>query len=157
MSLYVAYAYALFLRSAHLCRFTSFLSGTTRHVLLQQDVCRRLIMGYNQWYFPSGHPFAMPCHHANYLRCAVAACAAFSFSLIGMCGTGAGMGGMVAPGAAASMGGAAAAMGMGMSTRQGAGMMGGGGVGSGRPGINQSTGPVRVTNRRQHGFHPYAR
>ncbi|KAF8267768.1 hypothetical protein EI94DRAFT_1829932 [Lactarius quietus] len=85
---------------------------------------------------------------------------------IGMGGTGAGMGGMVAPGAAGGMGGAAAAagagmgaaaMGMGMGMRQGMGMMGGGGVGRGRPGMNQGPGPARVTNRGQHGFHPYAR
>ncbi|KAI9454230.1 hnRNP A1-gamma isoform [Lactarius psammicola] len=80
---------------------------------------------------------------------------------IGMTGTGAGMGGMVAAGGA-GMGGAAAAaaaaaagMGMGMGMRQNMGMMGG--VGRGRPGINQGPGPARVTNRGQHGFHPYAR
>jgi RNA-binding protein Musashi len=85
---------------------------------------------------------------------------------IGMAGAGAGMGGM--GGGAAGMGGAAAAgvgaagMGMGgmggMGMRQNmGGMMGGGGVGRGRPGMNQGPGPARVTNRGQHGFHPYAR
>ncbi|KAH9015888.1 hnRNP A1-gamma isoform [Lactarius pseudohatsudake] len=80
---------------------------------------------------------------------------------IGMTGAGAGMGGMVPAGggmgAAAGMQGAAAAMGgMGMGMRQNMGMMGGG-VGRGRPGMNQGPGPARVTNRGQHGFHPYAR
>ncbi|KAH9061948.1 hnRNP A1-gamma isoform [Lactarius vividus] len=63
--------------------------------------------------------------------------------------TGAGVGGMRAA-AAAAMGG------MGMGMRQNMGMMGGG-VGRGRPGMNQGPGPARVTNRGQHGFHPYAR
>ncbi|KAH9003620.1 hypothetical protein EDB86DRAFT_3062676 [Lactarius hatsudake] len=81
---------------------------------------------------------------------------------IGMTGAGAGMGGMVPAGggmgAAAGMQGAAAAAmgGMGMGMRQNMGMMGGG-VGRGRPGMNQGPGPARVTNRGQHGFHPYAR
>ncbi|KAF8494448.1 hnRNP A1-gamma isoform [Russula emetica] len=73
---------------------------------------------------------------------------------IGMTGAGAGMGGMGAGG----MGAAAAAMGgggMGMGLRQNMGMMGA--AGRGRPGINQGPGPARVTNRGQHGFHPYAR
>ena len=80
---------------------------------------------------------------------------------IGMTGAGAaGMGGMVAAGGAAGMGAAAGAagaagMGMGMGMRQGMGMMGG--VGRARPGMNQGPGPARVTNRGQHGFHPYAR
>lgn len=75
---------------------------------------------------------------------------------IGMAGAGAGMGGM----GAAGMGTAAAAAaamsggGMGMGMRQNMGMMG---AGRGRPGINQGPGPARVTNRGQHGFHPYAR
>jgi RNA-binding protein Musashi len=73
---------------------------------------------------------------------------------IGMAGTAGGMGGgMVAGG----MGGAAAAMGgggMGMGMRQNMGMMG---AGRGRPGMNQGPGPARITNRGQHGYHPYAR
>ncbi len=71
---------------------------------------------------------------------------------IGMSGAGAGMGGMGAGGmgAAAAMGGG----GMGMGMRQNMGMMN---AGRGRPGINQGPGPARVTNRGQHGFHPYAR
>ena len=75
---------------------------------------------------------------------------------ISMTGAGAaGMGGMVAAGGAAGMGAAAGVgMGMGMGMRQGMGMMGG--VGRARPGMNQGPGPARVTNRGQHGFHPYA-
>src|SRR5258708_27366795 len=71
---------------------------------------------------------------------------------IGMSGASAGMGGMGAGGmgAAAAMGGG----GMGMGMRQNMGMMN---AGRGRPGINQGPGPARVTNRGQHGFHPYAR
>ena len=72
-------------------------------------------------------------------------------------GAGAGMGGMGAGGmgaaaAAAMSGGGMAGMGM----RQNMGMMGAAGRG-GRPGMNQGPGPARVTNRGQHGFHPYAR
>ena len=77
--------------------------------------------------------------------------------MTGAAGAGAGMGGM---GAAAGGMGAAAAMGgggMGMAMRQNmGGMMGAAGRG-GRPGMNQGPGPARVTNRGQHGFHPYAR
>ncbi len=40
------------------------------------------------------------------------------------------------------------------SEDQNMGMMG---AGRGRPRINQGLGPARVTNRRQRGFHPYAR
>jgi hypothetical protein len=70
---------------------------------------------------------------------------------IGMAGAGAGMGGMGAAGmGAAAMGGG----GMGMGMRQNMGMMG---AGRGRPGMNQGPGPARITNRGQHGFHPYAR
>ncbi|KAI9455291.1 hypothetical protein F5148DRAFT_1226274 [Russula earlei] len=75
---------------------------------------------------------------------------------IGMAGGNAtGMGGMVAPAmsaAAAAMAGNG--MGMGMGIRQNMGMMG---TARGRPGMNQGPGPARVTNRGQHGFHPYAR
>ncbi len=67
----------------------------------------------------------------------------------GMDAAGGGMGG------AAGMDSAAAAgMGMGMGMRQNTGMGMMGGVGRGRPGINQGPGPPRVTNR---GQHPYAR
>jgi RNA-binding protein Musashi len=72
---------------------------------------------------------------------------------IGMAGTTGGMGGgMVAGGmgGAAAMGGG----GMGMGMRQNMGMMG---AGRGRPGMNQGPGPARITNRGQHGYHPYAR
>ncbi|KAI0299013.1 hypothetical protein B0F90DRAFT_1730069 [Multifurca ochricompacta] len=69
---------------------------------------------------------------------------------IGMAGTGGGMGGMVAGGMGAAMG----TGGMGMAMRQNMAMMG---AGRGRPGMNQGPGPARVTNRGQHGFHPYAR
>jgi RNA-binding protein Musashi len=79
---------------------------------------------------------------------------------IGMTGQGAaGMGAMVpgGMGAAAAMGGGGmAAMGM----RQNMGMMGATAAGAGRggrPGMNQGPGPARITNRGQHGFHPYAR
>jgi RNA-binding protein Musashi len=74
---------------------------------------------------------------------------------IGMAGQGANMGAMVPGGmAAAAMGGGGMAMGM----RQNMGMMGAGaGAGRGRPGMNQGPGPARITNRGQHGFHPYAR
>lgn len=62
---------------------------------------------------------------------------------IGMAGAGAGMGGMA--GEAAGMGGTAASAGAagmgGMGTRQNMGsMMGGGGVGRGRPELNQGLG-----------------
>jgi RNA-binding protein Musashi len=74
---------------------------------------------------------------------------------IGMTGGGTGMAAMVPAGmgtaaAAAAMGGGGMAMGM----RQNMGMMG---AGRGRPGMNQGPGPARITNRGQHGFHPYAR
>ena len=70
---------------------------------------------------------------------------------IGVTGAGAGMGAMGAGGmGAAAMGGG----GMGMGMRQNMGMMG---AGRGRPGMNQGPGPARITNRGQHGFHPYAR
>ena len=82
---------------------------------------------------------------------------------IGMTGAGtagAGMGGMNTAGGMGAAAAAAAAMsggGMaGMGMRQNMGMMGAAGRG-GRPGINQGPGPARVTNRGQHGFHPYAR
>lgn len=73
-------------------------------------------------------------------------------------GTGTGMGGMGAGGMGAAAAAAAAMSGgggMGMGMRQNMGMMGAGR--GGRPGINQGPGPARVTNRGQHGFHPYAR
>ena len=44
-------------------------------------------------------------------------------------------------------------MGMDMGMQQGMGMMGG--AGHARPGMNQGSGPARVTNRRQYGLHPY--
>ena len=70
---------------------------------------------------------------------------------IGVTGAGAGMGAMGAGGmGAAAMGGG----GMGMGMRQNMGMMG---AGRGRAGMNQGPGPSRITNRGQHGFHPYAR
>jgi hypothetical protein len=59
MSLCYAYAYAY----APLC-ISPPLSITSVAVLcatsLQQDVCRRLILGYNRWYFISFHPFTPP-------------------------------------------------------------------------------------------------
>jgi RNA-binding protein Musashi len=85
---------------------------------------------------------------------------------IGMGGaSGGGMGGgMVAgggmAGAAAAMAGAGGGMGamgaMGMRQNMG-GMMGAGAGRGGRPGMNQGPGPARITNRGQHGYHPYAR
>ena len=54
------------------------------------------------------------------------------------------------------MGGFNSMMGMGMGGMGHFGMGGMGGVGRARPGMNQDPGPARVTNRGQHGFHPYA-
>ena len=53
----------LILRSAlHLCRLSPFrYRYYTRHVLTAR-CCRRLILGYNRWYFISAHPAPLFCN-----------------------------------------------------------------------------------------------